>query len=206
MSAPKLKIAVLLSGTGSNFEALYSAAALGRLDADIVLVGSNREEAKGLTKARALNIPTEIFDRSRFAEGEAFGAFMLKSLRQREVELIALAGYLRKIPPLVLKAYPRRIVNIHPALLPRHGGKGMYGLKVHQAVIECGDTETGVTIHYVDEAYDHGEIIAQKRIPVQPGDTPEILAQRVLEVEHQFYPEVLQQVVQSILSKKSVDF
>lgn len=190
-----MNLAIFLSGRGSNFLSIAKAIECGDLSAEITLVASNREDAAGLETARQRNIPTVVFDRKRFDQGSEFGSFMLSKLSEHEVDFIALAGYLRKIPPMVIKRYSNRIVNIHPALLPRYGGKGMYGMAVHQAVIESGDTVSGVTIHFVDEIYDNGEIIHQEEVPVLPGDTAEKLAARVLKVEHRLYPAILQELV-----------
>lgn len=186
-----VNLAVFLSGTGTNFTAIAEAANEGRIPVIITLVAGNKPDAPGLQKARYMNIPTALFMRPDFPDGKSFADYMLSVLRKYDVDLIALAGYMRKIPPRVIRAYRNRIVNIHPALLPRFGGKGMYGMTVHRAVIEAGVTETGVTVHYVDEEYDRGEIIEQRLVPVQPDDTPETLAARVLKVEHELYPEVL---------------
>lgn len=195
-----MNLAVFLSGRGSDFKAILDATRSGKLNARVVLVISNNPDAGGLKIADASGIPTAVFDRSQYADGAEFGGEMLAALREKRVELIALAGYLRKIPPTVIRAYPRRILNIHPALLPKFGGKGMFGLNVHQAVIAAGETESGVTIHLVDEVYDHGEIVAQSRIPVRSDDTAESLASRVLDLEHSFYPEVLQKYISELNS------
>jgi phosphoribosylglycinamide formyltransferase-1 len=187
--------AIFLSGRGSNMTAILDAIDNRKLDAKVVLVASNNSDAPGLRVAEDRGIPTAVFDRSAYEDGEEFATYMLFTLAEHKVDLIVLAGYLRRIPPKVVTSYKRRIINIHPALLPRHGGKGMFGMNVHRAVIESGEKETGVTIHYVDEIYDHGAVIAQRTVPVLPDDTPESLAQRVLVVEHQIYPEVLQMLV-----------
>lgn len=189
-----MNIAVFISGTGSNFLAIAKAIDEGKLKAAITLVGSNKPDAPGLTTARELGLYTEVFQRSDFPDGTSFADFMLSKLNDRNVDLIALAGYLRKIPQKVIRKYRNRIVNIHPALLPDFGGKGMYGLNVHRAVIESGVEETGVTVHYIDEIYDHGSIIEQSRVPVYPGDTPDTLQARVLKTEHSLYWEVLQKL------------
>ncbi|MDP8228671.1 MAG: phosphoribosylglycinamide formyltransferase [Candidatus Electryoneaceae bacterium] len=190
-----INLAIFLSGGGSNFKAIAHAIESGELDARIVLIAGNRADAKGLEIAGQMNIPTAVFNRAEFDKGSQFANYMLSTLKKYSVDLIVLAGYLRKIPPIVVRKYRKRILNIHPALLPQFGGKGMYGMNVHRAVIESGVKESGVSIHYVDEIYDHGEIIGQLRIPVLPDDTPEQLATRILEVEHQFYPKVLKQIV-----------
>ena len=127
---------------------------------------------------------------------------MLAALEFADIDLIALAGYLRLVPAAVLKRYPDRIVNIHPALLPKHGGKGMYGSNVHRAVLAAGESVSGATVHYVNENYDEGRIIAQREVPVLPDDTPESLAARVLAVEHLLYPDALEQVARRIMSEQ----
>jgi phosphoribosylglycinamide formyltransferase-1 len=127
---------------------------------------------------------------------------MLAALDSADIDLIALAGYLRLIPPAVIKRYPQRIVNIHPALLPDFGGRGMYGLNVHKAVLAAGETESGATVHFVDEHYDEGDIIAQARVPVLPDDTPETLAARVLTVEHELLPNALERLARSIIAEE----
>jgi len=127
---------------------------------------------------------------------------MLAALDSADIDLIALAGYLRLIPPAVIKRYPGRILNIHPALLPKFGGKGMYGLHVHRAVIEAGEKVSGATVHYVDEKYDQGRIVAQREVPVLPADTPETLAARVLAVEHEIFPAALEQVARRIADEE----
>ncbi len=191
-----MNIAIFLSGRGSNFVSIAEAIKKGELDAKIVLVASNRPDANGLKTARAMGLPTAVFNRSEFDDGGSFADFMLEKLEEHNADYIVLAGYLRLMPPRVVRAYRNKIVNIHPALLPKFGGKGMYGMNVHRSVLESGEKETGVTVHYVNEKYDQGEIIAQERVVVKPDDTVEKLARRVLEVEHRFYPEILQKISQ----------
>ena len=154
-------------------------------------MASNKPDAPGLKTAADMGFNTAVFQRQDYPDGASFAAYMLGVLKERNVHLIALAGYMRKIPPRIIRAFRDRIVNIHPALLPDFGGKGMYGMNVHIAVLESGTEESGVSIHIVDEEYDRGRIIAQRRVPVMKDDTPESLAARVLEVEHQLYPEVI---------------
>jgi phosphoribosylglycinamide formyltransferase-1 len=188
-----MKLAVFLSGKGSNFLSILNAIDAGRLVADPVLVISNTSTAGGLQIAEARGIGTRVFDRARYESGEQFATDMLTALKNADANFIALAGYLRKIPPPVIRAYANRILNIHPALLPKFGGKGMFGEHVHQAVLDAGETESGVTIHLVSELYDEGEIVAQRRVKVYPDDDVHSLAARVLAVEHELYPEVLAQ-------------
>jgi formyltetrahydrofolate-dependent phosphoribosylglycinamide formyltransferase len=178
-----MRIAVALSGRGSNFDALLRALRPGA-PAEVVLALSDRE-APGLALARERQLPAEVLQRP----GDA--AEWLRLLQRHRVELLVLAGYVKLVPGPVVSAYHGRIINIHPALLPQFGGKGMYGRRVHEAVLASGVRETGATVHLVDEAYDHGPTLAQARVPVLPGDTPGVLAERVLEVEHQLLPAVV---------------
>lgn len=196
-----MNLAILLSGRGSNFESIYEATQDGRLPAKIRLVASNNPKAIGLKTARSCDIPTCIFDRRRFDSGKDFTDFILKMFLDYEIDLIILAGYMRKIPPRVVREYDQRIINIHPALLPKFGGKGMYGIRVHEAVIDSGEKETGVTVHYVNEKYDEGKIIAQEKTRVLVGETAEELAKRVLQIEHDFYPQVIGEILRKTGTK-----
>jgi phosphoribosylglycinamide formyltransferase-1 len=179
-----MRIAVAISGRGSNLEALLNAV---RTDAaaEIVVVLSDRPEAAGLSLARAWKIPTEVLSNP----GDS--ALWLSLLERYRVELVVLAGYVKLVPPQVIAAYRGRILNIHPALLPSFGGKGMYGHRVHEAVLASGATESGATVHLVDEVYDHGSVLGQMRVPVLPNDTADRLARRVLEAEHRLLPAVV---------------
>jgi formyltetrahydrofolate-dependent phosphoribosylglycinamide formyltransferase len=171
---------VAISGRGSNLEALLRALQPGA-PAAVVLVVTDRAEAAGLAHARSRDIPVMVLD-------PADAAAWLELLRENRIDLLVLAGYLRLVPAPVVAAYRGRIINTHPSLLPAFGGKGMYGKRVHQAVLESGARETGVTIHLVDEVYDRGAVLAQQRVPVLRDDTAERLAARVLEVEHRLLP------------------
>jgi len=175
-----MRIAVAISGRGSNLESLLRALQPGA-PAAIVLVVTDRAEAAGLAHARSRNIPAMVLD-------PADAAAWLELLGENQIDLLVLAGYLRLVPAPVVAAYRGRIINTHPSLLPAFGGRGMYGERVHQAVLESGARETGVTIHLVDEVYDRGAVLAQQRVPVLRGDTAERLAARVLEVEHRLLP------------------
>ena len=176
-----MRIAVAISGRGSNLEALLRALGPGA-PAAIVLVMSDRADAPGLAHAHSRNIPVRVLPEPGNVEA------WLEALRECRVDLVVLAGYLKLVPAPVVSAYRGRIINTHPSLLPLFGGKGMYGHRVHQAVLASGMSETGVTVHLVDEAYDRGPVLAQSRVPIQPGDTPERLAARVLEAEHRLLP------------------
>lgn len=186
-----LNIGVFASGNGSNFRAIHRAISDGRLDAAIRLVLSNNSQAGALAYAREQELPAVHFSTKTVPDETRYAGAMLELCAARGVEFIALAGYMKLLPTEMVRAYRRRILNIHPALLPRFGGPGMYGMRVHEAVIAAGVPESGATVHVVDEAYDHGAIVLQKSIPVLPGETPESLAARVLEIEHEIYPEAL---------------
>jgi phosphoribosylglycinamide formyltransferase-1 len=179
-----MRIAVAISGRGSNLEALLNALGPGA-PAEIIVVVSDRPEAAGLSLARARKIPTEVLS------NPSDSSLWLSLLERHSVELVVLAGYLKLVPPQVIAAYRGRILNIHPALLPSFGGKGMFGQRVHEAVLASGATESGATVHVVDEVYDHGTVLAQMRVPVLPDDTADRLARRVLEVEHRLLPAVV---------------
>jgi phosphoribosylglycinamide formyltransferase-1 len=181
------RIAVLASGRGSNLQAIldYLDISSGRASYEVAAVISNKSEAPALDLARKRGIPALVVGAD--ADADALAA----ALASNKIEIVALAGYLKKIPRSVVEKYTGRIVNIHPALLPAHGGEGMYGSRVHEAVIAAGDRETGVTVHLVDAEYDRGAIVAQWRIPVLKGDDARSLAARVLSVEHALYPRAL---------------
>ncbi|HVT38565.1 MAG TPA: phosphoribosylglycinamide formyltransferase [Gemmatimonadaceae bacterium] len=187
MNASPLRLAVLASGSGSNLQAILDHFdPLGaKAPAHVVLVASDRAEAFALERARRRGIATVVLPRC--ADGPAIA----EMLDVHGVELIALAGYVRRVPGEVTRRWRDAIVNVHPALLPKFGGAGMYGRRVHQAVLDAGEEETGATVHFVDEDYDHGTVIAQESVPVRPGDTVDSLAARVLEVEHRLYPRTL---------------
>ena len=188
-------IAVFISGGGTGLQAFIDAAKAGILSGKIVLVVSSNGKAFGLQRAEKEHIETFVFKKKNYPTPEEADRDLLQKLKERQVEYIALSGYLKLLPSNVVKAYPRRIVNIHPALLPKYGGKGMYGHFVHEAVLAAGDKESGVTIHLADEIYDNGRILEQVRVPVLEDDTPESLAARVLEQEHKLYPRVLEKLI-----------
>lgn len=187
-----LDLGVFASGRGSNFQAILDAIDQGRLQARPRLLISNNPESGALLIAKKYAVPAAVVSRSDFIERDDFVHEMQKQLETHRVDFIALAGYMKKIPPEIIGMYRRRIVNIHPALLPSFGGQGMYGSRVHQAVLEAGCKVTGVSVHLVDEEYDRGPIIAQRCVPVEPADTVESLSARTLKMEHALYPEVLQ--------------
>jgi len=178
------RIAVCVSGGGSNLQALLDRLR-GETSARVALVLSDRAEAGGLERARKAGIPAEVLsDPSDASE-------WITRLGRRDVDLVVLAGFLKLVPAGVVQKFGGRIINVHPALLPDFGGAGMYGRRVHAAVLASGARESGPTVHLVDEEYDRGTILAQRRVPVLPGDTPETLAARVLEAEHRLLPDVV---------------
>lgn len=184
------RVAVLASGGGSNLQAIldYFGAQGSRRAADVALVASDRATAGALTRARQHGVPAIALDKTQRDSGlEAL-------LEAHDVDDIALAGYLRFVPVAVTRRWRGRIVNVHPSLLPSFGGAGMYGIRVHEAAIEAGVRVTGVTVHFVDEEYDRGPIIAQVPVPVMPNDTAATLADRVLTAEHMLYPPVIEAV------------
>jgi phosphoribosylglycinamide formyltransferase-1 len=184
------RLAVLASGRGSNLQAIiehFDNLARERV-AKVVLVASNRADSPALIRAATASIDIAHFNAADD------GAELLGLLRNFRIDLVVLAGYLKRIPPKVIREYAGRIVNIHPALLPAFGGEGMYGARVHEAVIASGARESGVTVHMVDDEYDRGPIVAQWRVPVNRSDTAESLAARVLIVEHAVYPRAVEMV------------
>jgi phosphoribosylglycinamide formyltransferase-1 len=187
-----LRLAIFASGRGSNFQAILDAMTMQRLRAQVALCVSNRAEAGALQIARAAQIPAAMIEEKQFAEVADYARALLEQLAKHDVNFIALAGFMRKIPVEVVRQFRHRIVNIHPALLPSFGGKGMYGHRVHEAVLAYGCKVSGATVHFVDEEYDSGGPILQRCVPVLDDDSPEMLASRVLEIEHQIYPEALQ--------------
>ncbi len=181
----------MVSGNGTDLQSIIDAIKDGSLKARINLVLSNNPNAFALTRARRENIPTVIHSSSDYKDKETFRRKFLEIIIARDINLLVLAGYIKKLPNNIIEHFKGRIINIHPALLPKYGGKGYYGIRVHQAVIESGDETTGVTVHFVNEKYDNGAIIYQETVPVHPNDTPETLAERVLEVEHRVLPQAI---------------
>lgn len=190
----KKRIAILASGGGSNAEALLRAMQEPSYPAIPVLIFTNDPMAGVLEKATRYGVPSVILDHKTFASREAYDAAVVTAVQLMKPDLIALAGYMRILTPVFLQAFKGRVLNIHPSLLPKHGGPGMYGHHVHEAVIKAGDTESGPTVHWVTQEVDGGAVILQERVPVLPGDTPETLAARVLDAEHRAYPKALAQV------------
>jgi len=186
-----MKIGFLASHNGSNMQAIIDACKSGSLKADPVLVISNNSQSGAIERAKKENIPYfHISDTTHPLPDKAIA----DALFDYSVDIVVLAGYMKKVGPELLSRYKGAVLNIHPALLPKFGGDGMYGIRVHRAVLAAGEKKSGVSIHIVDENYDTGPIIAQVEVPIEPGDTPESLAVRVLEQEHLLFPETLQEI------------
>lgn len=176
------RIAVCISGSGTNLQAIIDGIASGIIrDTEIALVISNKEDAYGLKRAADAGVPAKYISPKLYDTREAFADDMIALLEEYRVDLVVLAGYLVIIPAKLTQAYSGRIINIHPSLIPAHCGRGYYGLRVHESVLEAGNKVTGATVHFVDEEADHGPIILQKAVEVQEGDTPERLQKRVME-------------------------
>lgn len=190
MHKEKQHIAIFASGGGSNARKIIEYFKNSETIA-VRLVVSNKKDAGVLDIAHAFDIETLVVNRADFAREDQ----LLPELRARNIDYIVLAGFLLLVPAYLVSAFPQRIFNIHPALLPKHGGKGMYGHFVHEAVKAAGDTESGMTIHWVDEHYDEGTIFFQARCPLAPEDTPEEIARKVLELEHRYYAEVIEKTI-----------
>jgi phosphoribosylglycinamide formyltransferase-1 len=188
------RIAIFASGSGTNAERIISHFS-NHPSIAVSLILSNNPDAYVLERAKNHRIPSFVFNRRQLTDN----IIIPELLKDAGITFIVLAGFLWLIPVNLLQAYRGRIVNIHPALLPKYGGKGMYGMKVHESVILAGEKESGISIHYVNENYDEGDIILQARCPVLPGDTPETLASRIHELEYQYYPEIIEKVITGTL-------
>ncbi len=188
-----IRIAILASGNGSNAENLILQQPSDLLQYPLII--TDNAQAGVLQRAERLGVATHVFSRADFREGTA----VLQLLQDEKIDAIVLAGFLSRIPQNIVEHYPSRIINIHPALLPRFGGKGMYGHFVHEAVLAAGEVVSGITIHYVDAEYDHGSTLCQATCPVYPSvDTPDSLADRIHHLEHLYYPVAVRQMVQRI--------
>ncbi len=190
-----LRVAVLLSGSGRTLQNLLDLREQGELDLDPVLVLGSRPDAYGLERARRAGVPWLVVRRKDFPSDAAFSQQVFGACRQARADLVVLAGWLCLLCPIP-DDFRGRVVNIHPALLPAFGGKGFYGDRVHAAVLAAGATETGCTVHLVDDEYDHGQVLLQRRVPVLPGDDVHTLAARVFEAECVAYPEAIRRLLQ----------
>ncbi|MFL5788112.1 MAG: phosphoribosylglycinamide formyltransferase [Flavisolibacter sp.] len=184
------RLIIFASGAGSNAQQIISYFKNSSV-ATVDLIVCNKQGAGVISIAEKENIPVLLIGKNRFMEGDAY----LPEIEKWKPDLIILAGFLWKIPKQLIRAYPNQIINIHPALLPKYGGKGMYGQYVHESVLNAGEVESGITIHYVDEHYDNGNIIFQTACPILDGDTSETLAKRIHELEHRYYPKVIEELL-----------
>lgn len=186
-------IAIFASGNGTNAENIiryFQNSGLVRVE----LVLTNRETAFVMERARSLNVPSAYMTKGEWEDGSA----VLSLLKDKKIDFIVLAGFLSRVPDCILHAYPNKIINIHPSLLPKFGGKGMYGGRVHEAVVAAGERESGITIHYINERYDEGAVISQYKCSVLPHDTAEQVAEKVHALEYEFYPQVIEKVMRKL--------
>ena len=188
----KLPVGVIASHGGTNLQAIIDACADGSLDAQIRVVISNNSRSLALERARRAQIPTAHLSAVTHPDPARLDEAIAETLVSHGVKLVALAGYMKKLGTKTLRRYRNRILNVHPALLPKFGGRGMYGERVHSAVLAAGERISGVSVHLVDEEYDQGPVVAQTQVSVLPDDTPDTLATRVLEREHILYPQTIQ--------------
>jgi phosphoribosylglycinamide formyltransferase-1 len=196
-----LIIAVFASGRGSNFDALQRAIVKEQFPAQIAVVISNNSRSGVLELARSYNIPSVHLSQIQFPTTDAFNRQVLSVLHAHKVNFIVLAGYMKRIDASIIREYRNRIINVHPALLPKYGGDGMYGMHVHEAVVKASEKFSGATVHMVDEEYDHGRILLQDIVEIEKTDTPESLAAKVLKVEHRILPEVVKMFAEGKLKQ-----
>ena len=200
-----LRVGVLVSGGGTNLQAIMDAVDSGKItNAEISLVVSNNPGAYALNRAESRGIPAKCISPKTFENREEFHKALLLELQENKIDLVVLAGFLVAIPPMIVEAYPNRIINIHPSLIPSFCGKGFYGLRVHEAALERGVKVTGATVHYVNEIPDGGKIILQKAVAIEDGDTPEVLQRRVMEqAEWILLPKAAEMVAQKLDEEKA---
>lgn len=184
------RVAIFASGSGTNAENLVTTFRQKKHPVDFIVL-ANRADAPVLQRAQRLSVPAFTFGKTEMYQSDA----LLRLLEEQKIDFIVLAGFLWKVPPSLIAAYPNTIINIHPALLPKFGGRGMYGERVHSAVLEANENVSGITIHHVTEEYDQGATIFQAECPVREDDTPESLARRIHQLEYQHYPRVLAQLL-----------
>lgn len=193
----KKRIVIFASGSGTNTQNIVEYFQQGKF-AKVVHILTNKKDAKVLKRAKALNVKGSSFTKEELNSEKG----VLKILEKAKPDLIVLAGFLLKFPDIILKKFPNKVINIHPALLPKFGGKGMYGMNVHQAVVDQKETETGITIHYVNENYDEGAIICQKNVGISDSDSPKEVAQKVHALEYEHFPKVIEALLNSEENKK----
>lgn len=197
MHGKKARIAIFASGNGSNAENITNYFRK-QGTATVDLIVSNDAKAFILERASKLGIPRQIISRADFREPKS----LIELLAKKKIDFIVLAGFLWLIPKELIEVFPQKIINIHPALLPKYGGKGMYGHFVHQAIFEAKEIETGITIHYVNESYDEGDIIFQKTVNIEAVENPEMIAEKVHALEYKYFPEIIELVILGKVSKK----
>jgi len=190
------KLAILVSGRGSNMSAIIDACEQGCISASVEIVLSNNADAKALSIAKEKRINTVYISSQTHTNPEQLDAVMRNTLLKHNVDLIILAGFMKKIGPKVLSEFEGKILNIHPSLLPKYGGKGFYGMNIHRAVVDAGDKESGATIHLVCGDYDDGKILAQETVTLNEEDTPESLAKKILKIEHGLYVKTIQEIIE----------
>ncbi|MGM0567757.1 MAG: phosphoribosylglycinamide formyltransferase [Elusimicrobiota bacterium] len=195
-------IAVFVSGSGSNLQALIDSCNSGFVPGEIKLVLSSKKNAYALVRAKKAGIESLCLRPADFSGEQEYSEEILRRVKKRNIDIICLAGFLSKLGNNIVNEYRNRILNIHPALLPKFGGKGMYGMRVHREVIKAGEKISGCTVHFVDENYDTGPVIMQKKVPVKKGEKAEELAARVLEEEHRLYPKALKKVIEEKSKKE----
>lgn len=195
-----MNITVFASHGGSDMQAIIDGCKAGKINADVVAMITNNEDSMAYERAKKEGIDRYYLSHKEIPEAEELEKKMLEVLESHQTDMIFLAGYMRKLGDSILHKYENRVFNIHPALLPKYGGKGMYGIHVHEAVIAAGEPVTGVTIHRVNEQYDSGDIVAQTEVPVLAGDTADTLAERVLKREHEFLVEVISEIADGKIS------
>ena len=189
-----MKLGFLASHGGSNMQAILDGCDDGWISATPAILICNNPNTQAVERAQLADLPVRILNGKTHPDPESLDHAILDALTNARIDLIVLAGFMKKIGPLTMAAFRNRIVNIHPSLLPKFGGQGMYGLHVHKAVLEAGEIETGATVHLIGSQYDEGPILQQATVPVYPGDTPEALQLRVLDQEHQLYPDTLAKI------------
>jgi phosphoribosylglycinamide formyltransferase 1 len=185
-----IKVAIFASGSGSNAEQILQYFS-NQPEVEISLILTNNHQAGVIERARRYNVPTVVFTKKNFQDPEGITLI----LKNQQIDWLVLAGFLLLVPKHLVDVFPEKIINIHPALLPKYGGKGMWGHHVHEAVVANGETETGITIHYVNEKYDEGKVIFQATCQVMPTDTPELVAQKIHELEHAYFPKILEKEI-----------
>lgn len=191
-----MNIAFFASHGGSNFQAIVEALRNQGIAANPVLLVSNNSDAYALERAKNLGVEPVHISSAQYETAEEFQSALLNLLDEHNIDLVVLAGYMRMIPKVMIEKYRNRILNIHPALLPKYGGKGMYGMNVHRAVHEAGEKESGATVHLVNEKYDEGRILMQEKVAIESTDSPEDIAKKVLEVEHRIYAQTIKEIVE----------